>query len=281
MSVAVRTSAAAGGDRVELVRAHRHRDVGVLDGERAAEAAALVGARQVDEAEPVHGPEQPARPVADLQQPERVAGRVQRDRPIELAPTSVTPRSSTSSSLSSRTPGHAAPRPPPGAPIARIGGEDRVVEADHRGARRGGRDDPVVRLELRDEPADDAAAPGRVAGVEVHLAAARLVGRELDGHPEPLEHPDGRLSDLREEQVVEAGDEQGDPRGRPTGRASPALTEGTRPRPRRRPGRGGRRLRQVAADEREHRGGDVLGQDLLLEQGPLGIDSPSLSSATP
>ena len=45
---------AAGGDRGELVRAHGHRDVSVLDRERAAEAAAFVAAGQVDDADPVN-----------------------------------------------------------------------------------------------------------------------------------------------------------------------------------------------------------------------------------
>ena len=41
-------------DVAGLVGAHRHRGVGVLHRERAAEAAALLGARQVDQAQPAH-----------------------------------------------------------------------------------------------------------------------------------------------------------------------------------------------------------------------------------
>ena len=59
-----------------LVGEHRGRGVGVLHRERAAEAAALVGAGQLDQVEPADGAQQPQRPVADPQHPQRVAGRV-------------------------------------------------------------------------------------------------------------------------------------------------------------------------------------------------------------
>ena len=49
-----------------------------------------------------------------------------------------------------------------------------------------------------------------VAGVEVHLAAARLLRRELDVVAETAQQPDDRLADLGEEEVVVAGDEQAD-----------------------------------------------------------------------
>ena len=59
-----------------LVGDHRHRGVGVLDREGAAEAAALLGPRQLDEVEAAHRLQQPCGPVADAQHPQRVAGRV-------------------------------------------------------------------------------------------------------------------------------------------------------------------------------------------------------------
>ena len=55
-----------------LVAAHRRRDVGVLDGEGAAESAALLGAGQLHEFQPADGFEQPARAVAE---PEAAAAR--------------------------------------------------------------------------------------------------------------------------------------------------------------------------------------------------------------
>jgi hypothetical protein len=42
----------------------------------------------------------------------------------------------------------------------------------------------------------------------VHLAAARLLGRELDLLAEPPEQADDRPADLGEERVVVAGDEE-------------------------------------------------------------------------
>jgi hypothetical protein len=45
----------------------------------------------------------------------------------------------------------------------------------------------------------------------VHLAAARLLERELDLVPQPLQQPDDRSSRGREQGVAEAGDEQRQP----------------------------------------------------------------------
>ena len=79
VSPAVRTSAPDAEHVVDLVEAHRHRRVGVLDRERAAEPAAGLGARQVDERQAVDRGQQPRRPIAHAEQPGRVAGRVERD----------------------------------------------------------------------------------------------------------------------------------------------------------------------------------------------------------
>ena len=62
--------------RAHLVGQHRGRGVGVLHRERAAEAAALLGAGQLDQVEPADLAQQPQRLVADPQHPQRVAGRV-------------------------------------------------------------------------------------------------------------------------------------------------------------------------------------------------------------
>ena len=59
-----------------LVGAHGDRGVGVLHREGAAEAAALLGGGQVDEAQAADLLEQPPWPVADAEHPQRVAGRV-------------------------------------------------------------------------------------------------------------------------------------------------------------------------------------------------------------
>ena len=125
------------------------------------------------------------------------------------APTEVTPRSSTRNSLSSRTRGATLGdrRLSVGSLASRRW--SRVV-ADHRGARGGRRDDDVEAGERVGEAADERDARRLVAAVEVHLAAARLRLRELDLVAEVPEQPDRRLPDLREEQVVEAGDEQPD-----------------------------------------------------------------------
>ena len=80
----IRQDAVAGGADLgpgaehvaHLVGQHRRGGVGVLDRERAAEAAAHVGVGQLDQLQPGHVAQQPQRPVADPQHPQRVAGRV-------------------------------------------------------------------------------------------------------------------------------------------------------------------------------------------------------------
>ena len=68
LSAATSTSAPVSRTCARLVRAHRHRGVGVLDRERAAEAAALLGRGQVDQRQPAHRAQQPVGPVADAEQ---------------------------------------------------------------------------------------------------------------------------------------------------------------------------------------------------------------------
>src|SRR5205085_11456241 len=66
-------------DRRTLVREHRARGVRVLDRERAAEAAALLGSGQVDELETADLPQQPERRVTHVRHAQRVARRVIHD----------------------------------------------------------------------------------------------------------------------------------------------------------------------------------------------------------
>ena len=88
--------------------------------------------------------------------------------------------------MSSRTRGTSAATSRLERRVPGLGGEDRVVEPDHRRARRGRREDPVIGGELVHEAADQRQGLVAVAGVEVHLAAARLLAGKLDSHVEPL-----------------------------------------------------------------------------------------------
>jgi hypothetical protein len=66
-----------GGQHVaHLVSQHGCRSVGVLERERAAESAALVGGGQLDQVQPAHVPQQPQGLVADTEHSQRVTGRV-------------------------------------------------------------------------------------------------------------------------------------------------------------------------------------------------------------
>lgn len=86
-------------------------------------------------------------------------------------------------------------------------GHEGVMVADHRGTRSRRRDDDIVGLERPAEPIDERDAGVLVAGIEVHLAAAGLLGGEFDFVPQSPDEADHRPADLREEQVVVAGDE--------------------------------------------------------------------------
>ena len=175
MSAAVSTVGPARLDGGELVPAHRERRLRVLDRERPAEPAALVGARDVHEVEALDGPEQAPRTIPDLEHPERVAGLVERDRVreggadvghAELVDEELGelehPRGDAGDVRRERL-------------VAGVLGHGRVVVADHRGARRAteSRRRRRARTTLG-ERADQRHARVAVAGVEVHLAAARL-----------------------------------------------------------------------------------------------------------
>ena len=121
---------AASRDGAHLSREHRQRDVGVLDREGAAEAAALGGARQLDQLEPAHRAQQPhaagRRRASDAQ---RVAGRVVGDAVRRSRADVLTPRRSTRNSESSCTRGASAAR------VAARGRSSPALAASARRAR--------------------------------------------------------------------------------------------------------------------------------------------------
>ena len=166
VSPAVSTSAPEPSDVVDLVVAHRDRRVGVLDRERPAEAAARLGSRQVHQGQAVDRLEQPPRPVADPEQARRMAGRMERDR-VREARADVGHAEDVDEELAQledarRDRGDPFRQSGPGAALPGEPGHDRMVDADHRGARARRRDHDVVAGERVDEPFDerDARRPG-------------------------------------------------------------------------------------------------------------------------
>jgi hypothetical protein len=93
----------------QLVGEHRHRGVRVLDRERPAEPAALLSLVDLDEVDPLDRTQQPQRAVADLEQPQRMAGRVVgdavRERGADVLDSSTSTRNSVSSKTRSATAG--------------------------------------------------------------------------------------------------------------------------------------------------------------------------------
>ncbi len=127
------------------------------------------------------------------------------------APTSVTPSTSTSSSDSSYVFAATAAARRGQRVVAVRPGHRRVLVPDRPDARPGRRHHHLVRLERLDVPAHQRQRLVRVAGVDVHLPAAGLPGREHDLVPEPLQQLDRGPPGGRGHGVDQAGQEQRDP----------------------------------------------------------------------
>ena len=158
---------------------------------------------------PLNRAQQPQRPLADPQQPQRMAGRVVGHPVREVRPDV----------------GHAQHvgqefRQLPGAGrdrLRRLGqrrvtgqpGHVGVLVPDRGRARPARHHDRVVALERRHMVADQRDRLPRVAAVDVHLPAAGLRPGHLHAHAQPFQHPDRGLAHLRRHAVHQARDEQG------------------------------------------------------------------------
>ena len=192
LSADVQTSAPRVEHVAQLVGEHRHRGVGVLDREDTTEATALARVLELDEVDALDGPQQPQRAVPDLQQPQRVTGRVVGDT-VRVDGADVLDPEDVDQELGQlEDPLHAVP-------------------AQVRDARRGRRDDGLEAVEHALEALDQRVAVIGVARVGVHLPAARLRLGELDLDPEAFQQLDDRLSRPRKQRVVEARHEERGP----------------------------------------------------------------------
>ena len=192
----------------DLVREHGHRRIGVLDGERAAEAAALVGVLELDQVDPPDLAEQPLGRIADPEHPLRVAGRVERHPVGEIGADVVDPELVDEER---RELEHAGDQVADGLRQPLIAGQlghlgIELVHHPHARGRR--RDDQLGVAEDLDEVPDQRDRLALVAGVVVHLPATGLGGREVDRVAEPLEQAHHGPSGGGEEGVVEARNEQ-------------------------------------------------------------------------
>ena len=192
---------------VHLFVQHGGGDFGVLDGEGAAEAAALIGIGEFDESEALDGFEQALRLVADVERAQGVAGGVDGDgvgvRGADIG----------NAEFVDEEFGELEDAREDGGDFgfeARFGRHFRVVVADHGDAGGGGRADHFGVPEDFKEVLHDADGFRAVAGVVVHLAAAGLGLTELDGVAEAFEDGDDGFTGFGEESVVVAGNEERD-----------------------------------------------------------------------
>src|SRR5829696_2115847 len=192
-------------DASELVREHSGGGVRVLDGERPAEPATLLGLGELHEVDAPHVPQELQWRIPDLQHPQRVACRMI-SNPVRIIGADVGDAESLDQELGELE--------DPGAEILDPLGETRVpgqfgghgiqfAHHAHAGAR--GCDDGLVTAEDLDETPHQRYRLALVARVEVHLPAARLCEGKVHLHPETLENLHGGTSRLGEERVVEAG----------------------------------------------------------------------------
>lgn len=198
-----------------LVGPHGHRGLGVLQGEGATEAAALLCRRQLDEAQPSHLLQQLERPVAHPEHPQRVAGRVvghgvREGRPDVGHAEHVDEELGELVGLRARSGDRVDEGRVTAAP-----GDEAVLVAHAADARAGGDDDGVVPLEGRGELAHHRDGLVEVAGVDHRLAAAGLAGREVHVDPQPAQQPDDSLAGLGEHGVVDAGEHERDAHSNP------------------------------------------------------------------
>ena len=208
-SPASSVSAPAAAMRARLLLDDGVGDVGVLDAERAAEAATDVRVRKFGERQAVDRLEQTARLVADAELAQARARVVIGDRAgeggIDLGHAAHVDQKADQlvdlglERLGARLPGRL------------VGEEAGVVQLEHAAARARRRHHVVVGLERFDHLPGDGAGVGPVAGVVGGLAAAGLRRRHLDGASARLDQLDRREADARPEQVDQAGHEQADP----------------------------------------------------------------------
>ena len=171
-------------DVARLVVSHGDGDVGVLDAERAPETAALLGGGQLAQVGTGDRAQQPQRTVADAEHAQAVAGGVVGDAVGEVG-ADVSDAEHVDEEFGQF-------EHPRGERVDLAGealvadplGDHLVLLADGSGAGAGGGDDVVERVERVDEPAHEALSVVRVPGVGEHLAAAGLLGGELDVDPE-------------------------------------------------------------------------------------------------
>ena len=183
LSAAHSTCGPGAGHGGALVRAHGRGHVRVLHRERAAEAAAHVGVRELGQVETAHRAQQPERGIADPQHAQRVAARVVGDPEREAGADVGHPEHVGEQDGQLVDAGHEVVHRAGQAGVPRLGGEPGMVLAHHRGA--GGRrgDDRVELPESRREPAHQRQGLVPVPGVEEQLPAAGLLpsGRRPGG----------------------------------------------------------------------------------------------------
>jgi len=195
-------------DALELVGEHGGGDVGILDGEGAAEAAALVGVGEWEEGEAFDLLEEVGGFGAEVERAEAVAGGVEGDgMGVEGADVG-------DAELVGEEFGELEDAGEDGGDL---GLEDGVVEllghfgvviAHHGDTGGGGADDDFGVGEDLEELPEEGVGILAVAGIVVHLAATGLGGAEFDGVAEAFEDGNDGLAGLGKEGVVIAGDEE-------------------------------------------------------------------------
>jgi len=195
-------------DALELVREHGGGDVGILDGEGAAEAAALVGVGEFNEGEAFDLLEEVGGLGAKVERAEAVAGGVEGDG-VGVEGTDVGEAELVGEEFRElEDAGEDGGDPGLEGGVVELFGHFGVVGAYHGDAGGGGADDDFSVGEDFEELAEEGVGVVPVAGVVVHLATTGLGGAEFDGVAEAFEDGNDGLAGLGKEGVVVASDEE-------------------------------------------------------------------------
>src|SRR5690349_27676 len=211
-------------ERTHLFISHGGRDVGHLDGEGAAEAAAERVVLPLDQLQPTDVAQQRAGLLEETQLAALVAAGVE-DGFAGIGCAEVGGAQHVDEKVGKLA--HTAGDRRGAAGVVRVAAEDKgVVVGDHGGAGAGGADDVVAALTREDveEVTGDGARVLEEAGVEGGLATAGLTFGVDDLDAQPAQYAHGADADLWGEQVHVAGDEEGDAHGE-TSKEPPRLAQ--------------------------------------------------------
>ena len=206
-------------DRVGFFSQHRARDIRVLDRESPTEAAALFEPGKLHQIDAAHFLEETLWAVAEMEVAQAVAtcmvGDAMREVSANLFEAKLLGEELRKLVNTLQQGFDVAVELSASMLCGDLGSHDGIVIAHHGDTGGGWHDDYFRAAELLDEAFEQRHGFSLIAGVVMHLSAAGLARREVDGVGKAFEHSDDCLSGVREQGVVIAGNEERDSQATP------------------------------------------------------------------